>query len=220
MRPLGLRIGAELFGTALLVAVIIGSGIMGTNLSDDAGVALLINTAATVPALAVLIWMFGPVSEAHFNPVVSLVALLQRRIPASEFACYCAAQVLGAVCGAVLANLMYALPALNISTTERGGVPLWLGEVIATSGLLLTIGLVGRSGRPGHGFVFIPLWISSAYFFTSSTSFANPAVTVGRMFSDTFAGIAPTSAPAFVAMQIVGAIIGMQLSRVFNRNQE
>ena len=220
MRSLGLRVSAEFLGTAVLVAIVIGSGIMGTNLSDDDGVTLLINAVSTVAGLAVLIWMLGPVSGAHFNPVVSLVELLQHRMSLRDFFAYTGAQLIGGVTGAVLANTMYALPTINISATERSGASLWLGELIATAGLLLTIGLLGKQGRVGHGFVLVPLWIGSAYFFTSSTSFANPAVTVGRMFSDTFAGIAPMSAPMFVGMQMVGAIAGMQLVRAFARASE
>ena len=220
MRSLGLRAGAEFLGTALLVAVVIGSGIMGTNLSDDDGVTLLINAVSTVAGLAVLIWILGPVSGAHFNPVVSLVELLQHRMSLRNFFTYTGAQLVGGATGTMLANTMYALPAINISTTERTGLHLWLGEIIATAGLLLTIGVLGRNGRVGHGFALVPLWIGSAYFFTSSTSFANPAVTFGRMFSDTFAGIAPMSAPMFIGMQLVGAIVGMQLARAFTRNQE
>ena len=220
MRSLAFRTGAEFLGTALLVAIVIGSGIMGTNLSDDDGVTLLINAVSTVAGLAMLIWMLGPVSGAHFNPVVSLVELLRHRMSLQDFFAYTVVQFVGGMTGAMLANTMYALPTINISATERSGASLWLGEVIATAGLLLTIGLLGKQGRVGHGFVLVPLWIGSAYFFTSSTSFANPAVTVGRMFSDTFAGIAPISTPMFVGMQIVGAIVGMQLVRVLTRISE
>lgn len=220
MRSLGLRAGAEFLGTALLVAVVIGSGIMGTNLSDDSGVTLLINAVSTVAGLAVLIWVLGSVSGAHFNPVVSLVELLQHRMSLRDFFTYTGAQLVGGATGAILANTMYSLPLINISTNERTDLPLWIGEIIATADLLLTIGLLGKNGRVGHGFVLVPLWIGSAYFFTSSTSFANPAVTFGRMFSDTFAGIAPMSAPMFIGMQIVGAIVGMQLARAFTRIQE
>lgn len=220
MRSLGLRAGAEFLGTALLVAVVIGSGIMGTTLSDDNGVTLLINAVSTVAGLAVLIWVLGPVSGAHFNPVVSLVELLQHQMSLRDFFTYTGAQLVGGATGAFLANTMYALPLINISTTERTGLPLWMSEIIATAGLLLTIGLLGKHGRVGHGFVLVPMWIGSAYFFTSSTSFANPAVTFGRMFSDTFAGIAPMSVPMFIGMQIVGALTGMQLVRVFARATE
>lgn len=220
MRSLAFRTGAEFLGTALLVAIVIGSGIMGTTLSDDDGVTLLINAVSTVAGLAMLIWMLGPVSGAHFNPVVSLVELLRHRMSLHDFFAYTVVQFVGGMTGAMLANTMYALPTINISATERSGASLWLGEVIATAGLLLTIGLLGKQGRVGHGFVLVPLWIGSAYFFTSSTSFANPAVTVGRMFSDTFAGIAPISTPMFVGMQIVGAIVGMQLVRVLTRISE
>ena len=166
---------------------------MATNLTDDVGVQLLMNMLATVMVLGLLIWTLGPISGAHFNPAVTGVALVRREIAGREGAAYIPAQVAGAITGAMLANLMFDLPALEISTHERSGANLLLGEVVATAGLLWIIGALTRTGNGRLGPVLVPAWIGSAYFFTSSTSFANPAVTIGRMFTDTFAGIAPAS---------------------------
>lgn len=206
------RAFAEFLGTFLLVATVVGSGIMGTLLSDDLAVVLLVNALATVAALGVLIWMLGPVSGAHFNPVVTGVAVARREMRAAEAAAYVIAQVAGAVAGAVLANLMFALPAVTTSQDVRTGWPIWLGEVVATAGLLLVIGALTRTGRGHLGPVLVPAWIGAAYFFTSSTSFANPAVTIGRSLTDTFSGIAPASVPAFIVFQVIGAAIGAALT--------
>jgi arsenate reductase len=188
---------------------------MGTLLSDNLAVTLLINALATVAVLAVLIWAFGPISGAHFNPVVSGVEMVRREMPILEGVIYIVAQVLGACAGAILANLMFALPAVNTSTNERTGSNLWLGEIVATAGLLLVIGALTRTGRGTLGAALVPAWIGAAYFFTSSTSFANPAVTVGRSLTDTFSGIAPASVPLFIVFQIVGAAVGALLTEYF-----
>jgi len=206
------RVVAEYLGTGLLVATVVGSGIMGTLLSEDLAVVLLINALATVAALGVLIWMLGPISGAHFNPVVTGVEVARREMPVGEAGLYVVAQVLGAVSGAILANLMFDLGAVDPSTTERTGWPIWLGEVVATAGLLLVIGALTRTGRGHLGPALVPAWIGAAYFFTSSTSFANPAVTIGRSLTDTFSGIAPASVPAFIAFQVVGAAVGALLT--------
>jgi arsenate reductase len=206
------RFVAEYLGTGLLVATVVGSGVMGTLLSDDLGVVLLINAVATVAALGVLIWMLGPISGAHFNPVVTGVEVVRREIPVREAGLYVVAQVAGGVSGAMLANLMFQLPAVDPSTTVRTGLPTWLGEVVATAGLLLVIGALTRTGRGHLGAVLVPAWIGAAYFFTSSTSFANPAVTIGRSLTDTFSGIAPASVPLFIAFQVVGAAVGALLT--------
>ena len=210
------RVLAELLGTGLLVTVVIGSGIAAQRLSpDDVGLQLLENAAATAVGLYVLILVFGPVSGAHFNPVVSLAdAVLGRRsggLPLVEVPVYAVAQVLGAVGGAVLANAMFDLAAVSLSTTARTGGDLWLSEVVATTGLLLVIFCLARSGQSAVTPAAVGAYIGGAYFFTSSTSFANPAVTVGRIFSDTFAGIAPTSVPGFVVAQLMGLGLGMLL---------
>lgn len=206
--PLLRRLVAELVGTGVLVATVIGSGIMATNLTDDVAVQLLVNALATVAALGVLIATLGPVSGAHFNPVVTLVEAARRDIAPAEAGGYVLAQLAGGLGGAAVANLMFELPAWHASIHERTGAALWLGEVVATAGLLFTIGALTRTGRGHLGPVLVPAWIGAAYFFTSSTSFANPAVALARSTSDTFAGIAPPSVPGFVLAQVVGAGLG------------
>ena len=212
---LGKRACAEFIGTGILVAAVVGSGIMGTTLSDNLALTLLINAVATVAALGVLIWAIGPISGAHFNPVVTGVALVRREMPVVEGGVYVVAQVAGALAGVALANVMFDLPAFEASTHVRSGMPIWLGEVVATAGLLLVIGALTRPGRGHRGAVLVPAWIGSAYFFTSSTSFANPAVTIGRSLTDTFSGIAPASVPLFIAFQVVGAAVGAGLTEFF-----
>jgi glycerol uptake facilitator-like aquaporin len=215
--PLARRLAAELLGTGLLVTVVVGSGIAAQSLSPtDSGLQLLENSLATVFGLAVLILVLGPVSGAHFNPVVSAVDwLLGRRagtgLSGREVAAYTLAQVTGGVLGAVLANVMFDLPAGQIATTDRVSVGRGIGEVVATAGLVLLIFALARTGRAALSAAAVGAYIGSAYWFTSSTSFANPAVTVGRMFSDTFAGIAPGSAPLFIVAQVVGAAVGLAL---------
>lgn len=208
------RLGAELLGTAVLVATVVGSGIMGTNLSQDLAVVLLVNAIATVFVLGVLIWVLGPISGAHFNPVVTGVEFLRREMRALEALGYGIAQIAGALIGVAVANIMFELPAWNASTHERTGWPIWLGEIVATAGLLLVIGALTRTGRGHLGPLLVPAWIGAAYFFTSSTSFANPAVTIGRSATDSFSGIAPASVPMFVVMQIIGALIGAGITEV------
>lgn len=206
------RAGAEFLGTAVLVATVVGSGIMGTLLTDDLAVTLLINALATVAALGVLIWALGPISGAHFNPVVSGVAMARREMPVGEGLVYVVVQTAGAIAGAILANQMFSLPAVESSQNVRTGGGLWLGEVVATAGLLLVIGALTRTGRGHLGPVLVPAWIGAAYFFTASTSFANPAVTIGRAFTDTFTGIAWESVPMFIVFQVVGAAVGALLT--------
>ena len=210
------RVLAEALGSMILVAAVVGSGIQATTLTDDVGVQLLINMLATVLVLGLLIWTLGPISGAHFNPAVTAVALVRREIPAREGAAYLPAQIGGAITGAILANLMFGLPAVQASTTERAGGNLLLGEVVATAGLLWIIGALTRTGNGRLGPALVPAWIGAAYFFTSSTSFANPAVTIGRAFTDTFAGIAPASLLAFIAAQLVGAAIGAAQTELFH----
>ena len=206
------RLAAEFLGTGLLVAAVVGSGIMGALLSDDLAVVLLVNAVSTVAALGVLIWMLGPISGAHFNPCVTGVEMVRREMRVSEGLLYIVAQVAGAVAGVALANVMFALPAWEPSTRTREGGPIWLGEVVATAGLLLIIGALTRTGNGRLGPILVPAWIGSAYFFTSSTSFANPAVTIGRAFTDTFTGIAWESVPMFIVFQVVGAAVGAALT--------
>lgn len=208
------RLLAEYLGTALLVAAVVGSGAMGALLSDDLAVVLLVNAVATVAALGVLIWMLGPISGAQFNPCVTGVELARREIGVAEGLSYIAVQILGALSGVALANLMFALPAWDPSTRVREGGPVWLGEIVATAGLILIIGAITRTGNGRLGAILVPAWIGAAYFFTSSTSFANPAVTIGRSLTDTFSGIAPASVPFFVVFQLIGAAIGAVLVEV------
>ena len=213
---------AELIGTALLVTVVVGSGIAAARLSpSDGGLQLLENSTATVFGLAVLILVFGPVSGGHFNPVISTVDwLLTRRRPgnglsAAGVALYAVAQLIGAIMGALLANIMFDLPPLQISGKDRISLGHGLGEVVATAGLVLLVFALARTGRAALSAAAVGAYIGAAYWFTSSTSFANPAVTVGRIFSDTFAGIAPASAMFFIAAQLVGGLVGLGLVRFF-----
>jgi arsenate reductase len=209
------RASAEFAGTALLVTAVVGSGIAAARLSPgDVGIELLENSIATALALGALILTFGPVSGAHFNPVVPAVDWwLGRRagtgLTAQDLAGYTAAQVTGAIGGAILADLMFGLPAVAWSHTRRTGGHLWLGEIVATTGLLLLIVALARSGRAPVAPAAVGAYIGAAYWFTSSTSFANPAVTIGRAFTDTFAGIAPASVPGFVAAQLVGGLVAV-----------
>ncbi|MET8801392.1 aquaporin [Streptomyces sp. NPDC004546] len=213
---LGRRALAEAVGSAALVAVVVGSGIQATGLTHDVGVQLLANSLATVFGLGVLIALLGPVSGAHFNPAVTLAAWFTgRRTPGGltlrDVAAYLPAQTAGAICGAVLADGMFAKPLVHWSTHDRSAGHLWLGELVATAGLVLLVLGLGRTGRDRLAPVAVASYIGAAYWFTSSTSFANPAVTIGRAFTDTFAGIAPASVGPFVAAQIAGAVLGLGL---------
>jgi len=202
---------AEFVGTAFLVCVVVGSGIMGTNLSHDAGVALIINMFSTIFALALLIMTIGPISGAHFNPAVSLVQLFNRSQEATETVSFIIAQIAGAIVGAVVANLMFDQKAVQISQHARVTTGTLIGEVIATAGLVAVIGILSHRDQGKFIPVAVAAWIGSAYFFTSSTSFANPAVTIGRIFSDTFAGIQPASVLPYISAQLVGAALGVAL---------
>ena len=213
------RAVAELAGTAFLVAAVVGSGIMATRLSDDVGIQLLANSLATGAVLVALILALQPVS-ASFNPVVTLAERLLGLIDTTTAAVLSAAQVVGGLLGVVVANLMFDLDAMSISTHERSGAGLWLGEVVATLGLVVVVFGMLRAGRADQVAYAVAGWITAAYWFTSSTSFANPAVTVARMFSDTFVGIAPASVPTFVAMQVVGGLLAVGLVRVLHPEKE
>jgi arsenate reductase len=205
---------AEFLGSALLAALVIGSGIAAQELSEDVGLRLLENAAATAAGLFALILIFGPVSGAHFNPVVSLVDAAFGGLQRRDLGPYIAAQTAGCVAGAVLANAMFALAAVSISTHHRASPAHVLAEVVATCGLLLVIFSLVRTGRITAAPAAVGAYIGAAYWFTSSTSFANPAISVGRMFSDTFAGIAPASVPAFVLAQLAGGAAAYVLVRV------
>jgi arsenate reductase len=202
---------AEYIGTATLVCVVVGSGIMGTNLSKDSGVALLINAFSTIFALALLILIIAPISGAHFNPAVSLVQVLRREMNAVEFLSFISAQIAGAISGTIIANVMFDLEAIQIATNERVSTGTLVGEVIATAGLITVIFVLVARSQDKLIPVAVAAWIGSAYFFTSSTSFANPAVTIGRVFSDTFAGINPASVLPFIIAQLIGAMLGVAL---------
>ncbi|WP_030962402.1 aquaporin [Streptomyces sp. NRRL S-378] len=214
--PLIARAVAELVGTAALVAIVVGSGIQATELTDDVALQLLANSTATVFGLGVLIVLLGPVSGAHFNPAVTLAEWWTARrggagVNAREFAVYVPSQIVGAIAGAVLADAMFGEPLVKWSTHDRSTGNLLLGEVVATAGLILLIFGLARTDRLRFAPVAVASYIGAAYWFTSSTSFANPAVTIGRAFTDTFAGIAPASVPGFIAVQLVGAVVGLAL---------
>jgi glycerol uptake facilitator-like aquaporin len=204
------KIGAEALGTALLLAIVVGSGVMGERLSGgNAALALLANALATVGGLYVLIEIFAPVSGAHFNPVVSLVLAARGAFPSRLLLPYIAAQLAGAVLGAWLANAMFDLGVLQFSTRSRSGAGQWIAEITATFGLLLVV----LRARPARVSAMVAAYIGAAYWFTASTSFANPAATFGRMFSDSFAGIAPASAPGFIVCELAGAGLAVLVHR-------
>jgi glycerol uptake facilitator-like aquaporin len=204
------RVTAEFLGSGFLAALVIGSGIAAQRLSPGAtGQELLENAVATAAGLYAIILMFGPVSGGHFNPVVSFADAFFGGLSWRDAAAYLPAQVAGCTGGAVLANLMFALPAVSISAKHRATPAHFLSEVIATAGLLLVIFALARSGRSGSAPAAVGAYIGAAYWFTSSASFANPAITIGRMFSDTFAGIAPSSAPAYIGAQLIGGALAV-----------
>ncbi|MFE2477930.1 aquaporin [Streptomyces sp. NPDC059389] len=217
--PLIARAAAELVGTAALVTVVVGSGIQATELTRDVALQLLANSTATVFGLGVLITLLGPVSGAHFNPAVTLAEWWTARrggagVTARELAVYVPSQIAGAIAGAILADAMFGEPLVKWSTHDRSAGNLLLGELVATAGLILLIFGLARTDRLRFAPVAVASYIGAAYWFTSSTSFANPAVTIGRAFTDTFAGIAPASVPAFLGVQLVGAVVGLALVAV------
>lgn len=209
------RLAAEALGTAFLIVAVVGSGIMASRLSpNDVKLQLLENAAATAGALIGLVLMFGAVSGAHFNPIVTLTDRLLGTISTRDASLYVVAQVVGGCVGTVVANLMFELPAVEWSTKDRSSAALWLSEVVATVGLLLVIQGCVRTGRATAVPFAVGAWIGGAYWFTSSTSFANPAVTIARTLSDTFAGIAPSSVAMFIVMQLIGAVAAFGLIRL------
>ncbi|WP_406452776.1 aquaporin family protein [Streptomyces sp. NBC_01622] len=214
--PLVARAAAELVGTAALVAIVVGSGIQATELTNDVGLQLLANSLATVFGLGVLITVLGPVSGAHFNPAVTLAEWWTARrgdpgVTLREAAVYVPAQIVGAIAGAILADAMFGRPLVKWSTHDRSAGHLLLGEIVATAGLILLIFGLARTDRLRFAPVAVASYIGAAYWFTSSTSFANPAVTIGRAFTDSFAGIAPGSVAGFIGMQLVGVVVGLAL---------
>jgi glycerol uptake facilitator-like aquaporin len=210
--PLARPIVAEFLGSALLTTIVVGSGIAAAALTADAGIRLLINAASTGLGLAVLIAVLGPVSGAHFNPAVTIADAVLERRGLRRLAAYIPAQLLGCVAGAMLANAMFDAP-VAWSTTDRLSAGHLLGEVVATAGLVMVIVCLARADRATWIPLAVGAYIGSAYFFTSSTAFANPAITVGRMFTDTFAGVSPASAWPFVLAQLLGASIGVLIAR-------
>ena len=206
------RLASEALGTGILVATVVGSGIMADRLTDDVALALLGNTLPTGAILVVLITLLGPLSGAHFNPAVTLVFALRREIAPGIAAAYAVAQVAGGVLGALVAHAMFELPIWQASTTVRSGGAQWLAEAVAAFGLVFTI-LAGLRARPEAVAWLVGLYITAAYWFTASTSFANPAVAVARAFTDTFAGIRPADLPGFIAAELIGALVALALCR-------
>ncbi|MER9894800.1 aquaporin family protein [Mesorhizobium sp. M0119] len=211
MVQLSRRLVAEALGTALLVATVVGSGIMADRLSSDVAVSLLGNTLPTGAILVVLITIFGPISGAHFNPAVTLVFALRREIETKAALAYVAAQIAGGIAGTLLAHAMFELPILQVSATVRTGSGQWIAELVAAFGLVFTI-LAGLRSRPDSIPWLVGLYITAAYWFTASTSFANPAVAIARAFSNTFAGIRPADLPGFIGAELLGALLAMALA--------
>jgi glycerol uptake facilitator-like aquaporin len=207
------KLAGEFIGTFLLLAMIVGSGIMATNISNDVGVQLMINVFSIISLLFVIILIFGPISGAHFNPIVTLTELFLKRIDAITTVLYIATQFIAATAGTMVANFMFSKPLLFSSHHNRDGFSILIGEVIATAGLLAIIALLRKQEQTGLIPIAIAAWIGSACFFTSSTSFANPAVTFARAWSDTFAGIAPHSVLPFMGAQLLGAILGLSIAK-------
>jgi len=199
---------AEFLGTALITATVVGSGIMAQVLTRDVLLQLLVNTFATILILALAIWLLAPVSGAYFNPAVLLIAFLRRKLSALELLTLTLAQVVGAATGAILAHALFNRALIDPSTTARDGSWLFLSEVVATAGLVATIFIASNQGRGENAFWLVPMWIGGAYIFTSSTSFANPAITLGRSLTDSFSGIAIASVPVFISAQLLGALVG------------
>ncbi|MES0031598.1 MIP/aquaporin family protein [Mesorhizobium sp. M0040] len=211
MANLSRRLVAEALGTALLVATVVGSGIMADRLSNDVAVSLLGNTLPTGAILVVLITIFRPISGAHFNPAVTLVFALRREIETNAALAYVAAQIAGGIAGTFLAHAMFELPILQVSATVRTGSGQWIAELVAAFGLVFTI-LAGLRSRPDSIPWLVGLYITAAYWFTASTSFANPAVAIARAFSNTFAGIRPADLPGFIGAELLGALLAMALA--------
>lgn len=211
------RVIGEYVGTAILATVVVGSGAMAQELSQDIGLQLLINAAATGAALWLLITLFSPISGAHFNPIVSGISLIRKELSLTQTSQYIVAQILGAISGAILANLLFSYSAIDISEKNRDGGNLLLSEVLATAGLIFVIHQLSTIKKGKYVAPGVAAWIFAAYFFTSSTSFANPAIAIGRIFTNTFAGIAPHSAFKFIPFQILGGAIGYALFNYFNK---
>ena len=199
---------AEFLGTGLITATVVGSGIMAQTLTRDVLLQLFVNTFATVMALALAIWLLAPVSGAYFNPAVVFIAFLRKKESLVTAVTFSVIQIVGAAGGAILAHALFSRALIDPSTHVRDGSALFISEIVATAGLIATIFIASNQGRGEHAFWLVPLWIGSAYVFTSSTSFANPAITLGRSLTDSFSGIAIASVPLFVAAQFIGALLG------------
>jgi glycerol uptake facilitator-like aquaporin len=210
---------AEFLGTGLITATVVGSGIMAQTLTRDVLLQLLVNTFATVLILALVIWLFAPVSGAYFNPAVLLVAFLRREISALHLLTFSVVQILGAASGAILAHALFNRTLIDLSNSNRDGRWLFLSEIVATAGLIATIFIAKNQGRGENAFWLVPLWIGGAYIFTSSTSFANPAITLGRSLTDSFSGIAIASVPVFIAAQLIGALIGHAIANILVKQE-
>ena len=210
---------AEYLGTALITATVIGSGIMVQALTRDVLLQLFVNTFATVLILGLAIWLLAPISGAYFNPAVLLVAFIRRELSALHLFTFTLVQVAGAASGAILSHALFNRALIDPSTTSRDGCWLFLSEVVATAGLIATIFIASNQGRAHNAFWLVPLWIGGAYVFTSSTSFANPAITLGRSLTDSFAGIAIASVPVFIAAQLLGAIVGHFIAEILVKHE-
>ena len=210
---------AEYLGTALITATVIGSGIMAQALTRDVLLQLFVNTFATVLILGLAIWLLAPISGAYFNPAVLLVAFIRRELSALHLLTFTLVQVAGAASGAILSHALFNRTLIDPSTTSRVGSWLFLSEVVATAGLIATIFIASNQGRGHNAFWLVPLWIGGAYIFTSSTSFANPAITLGRSLTDSFAGIAIASVPVFIAAQLLGAIVGHFIAEILVKRE-
>lgn len=205
---------AEFLGTGLITATVVGSGIMAQNLTEDVLLQLFINTFATVLMLALVIWLLAPVSGAYFNPAVTFIAFLRKKESLLTTLSFSLIQIVGAAGGAILAQALFSRDLIDPSSNVRDGSTLFLSEIVATAGLIATIFIASNQGRGQHAFWLVPMWIGSAYLFTSSTSFANPAITLGRSLTDSFSGIAIASVPLFIAAQFIGALIGHLIANV------
>ena len=210
---------AEFLGTGLITATVVGSGIMAQTLTRDVLLQLLVNTFATVLILALVIWLLAPVSGAYFNPAVLLVAFLRRELSALHLLTFSVVQILGAASGAILAHALFNRALIDPSNSNRDGSWLFLSEIVATAGLIATIFIAKNQGRGDNAFWLVPLWIGGAYIFTSSTSFANPAITLGRSLTDSFSGIAIASVPVFIAAQLIGALIGHAVANILVKQE-
>ena len=199
---------AEFLGTGLITATVVGSGIMAQTLTRDVLLQLFVNTFATVMALALAIWLLAPISGAYFNPAVVFIAFLRKKESLVTAVTFSVIQIVGAAGGAILAHALFSRALIDPSTHVRDGSALFISEIVATAGLIATIFIASNQGRGEHAFWLVPMWIGSAYVFTSSTSFANPAITLGRSLTDSFSGIALASVPLFIAAQFIGAFLG------------